>query len=116
MAGRTRRESADIAGDRLLQPANGEVSIDRKRADLALGLKRDRIEDGTVAAVVYHDGVQLGYLTYWAVKQALDHRGFAASQQVPGLDNAVTRSAATPTLLLGAPVVITKANVNRLHY
>ena len=62
---------------------------------------RPWIEDGTVAAVVYHDGVQLGYLTYWAVKQALDHRGFAASQQVPGLDNAVTRSAATHTLLLG---------------
>ncbi len=74
------------------------------------------IEDGTVGAVVYYDVVHLGYLTYWAVKQALNHRSFAASQHVPGLQGAVTWSAATHTLLLGPPVVITKANVNKLNY
>lgn len=77
---------------------------------------RSLIDDGTVAGVVAYDGAHLGYLTYWAVTQLLRHRTLAPTDTVPGLTEPVTWTAADHTLILGPPVVVTKANVNHLGY
>ncbi len=77
---------------------------------------RSAIDDGTVAGVVSYDGAHLGYLTYWAVTQMLHHRPFARRNSVPGLTAPATWTAPSHTLLLGPPVVVTKANMNSVHY
>ncbi|MDQ6839620.1 MAG: substrate-binding domain-containing protein [Actinomycetota bacterium] len=77
---------------------------------------RPWIENGTVHAVVYYNTVHLGYLTYWAVSQMLHHRDFAPRQTVPGLADPVSWDATTHTLVLGQPVVITRANVSKLNF
>ena len=77
---------------------------------------RSAIDDGTVAGVVSYDGVHLGYLTYWAVSRMLHHRAFAVHDTVPGLNAPVTWTAATHTLTLGPPILVTKGNVNHLGF
>lgn len=77
---------------------------------------RSAIDTGTVAGAVSYNAVHLGYLTYWAVSRVLHHRAFAAHDTVPGLTSPVTWTPATHTLLLGPPILVTKANVNRLDF
>lgn len=72
--------------------------------------------NGTVHAVVYYNSVHLGYLTYWAVDQMLHHRGFLPSQDVPGLPGPVTWDAPSHTLVLGPPVIITRADAGRFNF
>lgn len=77
---------------------------------------RSSIDNGSVAGVVSYNGAHLGYLTYWAVTQLLRHRTLAPRDTVPGLHGPVTWTAADHTLLLGPPIIVTKANVNHLDY
>jgi rhamnose transport system substrate-binding protein len=77
---------------------------------------KSSIDNGTVAGVVSYNSAHLGYLTYWAVTQMLHHRVFAPHDTVPGLAAPVTWTAANHTLLLGPPVIVTKANANRLDF
>lgn len=80
------------------------------------GSVSSRIVDGSLVGVVSYHPEQLGYLTYWAVTQMLRHRAFSDRDTVPGLSAPVTWTAATHTLLLGPPEVVTKANVKRYEH
>ncbi|MDA8303531.1 MAG: autoinducer 2 ABC transporter substrate-binding protein [Actinomycetota bacterium] len=73
---------------------------------------RPWIEDGVVKAVVLWNPTSLGYLMYWGVLQVLEHHPFKAENAVPGLPGKYEYFPASKTLLLGPPLLITKANVN----
>ena len=73
---------------------------------------RPFILDGTVKSVVLWNPISLGYLTGWGVIQELEHKPFKAENTVPGLKQKVKYFPKTHTLLLGNPMVITKANVS----
>ena len=71
---------------------------------------RSYVNDGTVKSVVLWNPIDLGTLTVWGVVQLLEHKTLAAENSVPGLGQ-VSYDAATRTLLLGKPLVITKSNI-----
>jgi rhamnose transport system substrate-binding protein len=73
---------------------------------------RPFIMDGTVQSVVLWNPIDLGYLTVWGVMQQLEHKPFQPENSVPGLAKQVSYNADTHTLLLGPPMVITKADVS----
>ena len=73
---------------------------------------RPFVLNGTVKSVVLWNPIDLGYLTCWGVLQVLDHKQFLKTNNVPGLDHPVEYFPDTHTLLLGPPMVITKANIN----
>jgi len=77
---------------------------------------RAYLKSGAFGFTVLWDPGALGYLTVWAGKQLLEHKPFAASQTVPGMDHPVTFDAATGVLLLGPPAVFTKANVDSFNF
>lgn len=72
---------------------------------------RSYVKGGTVKSVVLWDPVKLAYLTVWGVVQILEKKPFSAENQVPKIGT-VKYFADTKTLLLGPPLVITKANVD----
>ena len=73
---------------------------------------RPMIEKGVVKKVVVWNPTNLGYLMYWGVLQILEHHHFSAENTVPGLPGKYAYNPSTKTLNLGAPLIITKANVN----
>lgn len=73
---------------------------------------RPMIKNGVVKKVVVWNPTHLGYLMYWGVLQILEHHPFAAENTVPGLPGKYAYNPTTKTLNLGAPLIITKANVN----
>ncbi len=72
---------------------------------------RSYVNNGTVQSVVLWNPVDLAYLTVWGVVQILEKKPFAAENKVPSLGS-VKYFANDKTLLLGPPMVITKANVD----
>ncbi|MGH7084541.1 MAG: substrate-binding domain-containing protein, partial [Acetobacteraceae bacterium] len=72
---------------------------------------RSYVNNGTVHSVVLWNPVDLAYLTVWGVVQILEKKPFAAENKVPSLGS-VKYFANDKTLLLGPPMVITKANVD----
>lgn len=72
---------------------------------------RPYIKGGTVKSVVLWNPVDLAYLTVWGVVQILEKRPFSAENKVPNIGT-VKWFPDTKTLLLGPPMVITKANVS----
>ena len=72
---------------------------------------RPYIEDGVVKSVVLWNPVNLGYLTAWGVLQILEHHPFHKYNNVPGLGR-IEYVPSRHMLLLGPPLIITKANVN----
>lgn len=72
---------------------------------------RSYVKGGTVHSVVLWNPVDLAYLTVWGVVQILEKKPFAAENKVPNLGT-VKYFANDKTLLLGPPMVITKANVD----
>lgn len=73
---------------------------------------RPFIMDGTVKSVVLWNPIDLGYITVWGVMQLLEHKPLQPENTVPGLGHQVSYTADTHTLLLGPPMVITKADVS----
>jgi rhamnose transport system substrate-binding protein len=73
---------------------------------------RPYVEDGAIKTAEIWNPVNLGYLTYWGVLQMLEGHTFTAENVVPGLAGTHTYDASIHTLFLGAPLLITKANVN----
>ncbi len=71
---------------------------------------RPFVNNGTVKSVVLWNPVNLGYLTAWGVLQELEHKPLTAENDVPGLGK-IQYFPKTKTLLLGKPLVITKANI-----
>jgi rhamnose transport system substrate-binding protein len=68
------------------------------------------LESGAMTSTVLWDVEALGYLTVWALYQLALGNEFAASNNVPGLDNPVTYDSTTKILLLGTPTIFTKEN------
>lgn len=77
---------------------------------------RAYLKSGSFGFSVLWDPEKLGYLTVWAGKQLIDGKTFSAENSVPGLDQKVAYDAKTGVLLLGAPAVFTKQNVDQFHF
>ncbi|NBE99712.1 MULTISPECIES: autoinducer 2 ABC transporter substrate-binding protein [Nonomuraea] len=77
---------------------------------------RTYVESGVMTSTVLWNVPNLGVLTVWAMKQLLDGKQLAAKNTVPGLKDPVEYSAATKTLVMGPPMVFTKANIARYDY
>ncbi|NNG36985.1 autoinducer 2 ABC transporter substrate-binding protein [Nakamurella aerolata] len=75
------------------------------------------LKDGSSSASVLWDVQALGYLTVWAGVQMAEGKEFAAKPEI-GTDNLkdVSYDAATKTLLLGPPLVLTKDNVDNYNF
>jgi len=74
------------------------------------------LKDGTMTSTVLWDVPKLGALTVWAMKQLVDGKEIQASNTIAGFDQPIQYDAATKTLLLGDPMVFTKANVDNYNY
>jgi rhamnose transport system substrate-binding protein len=74
------------------------------------------LEDGSCSTSVLWNVESLGYLTAWAAKQLADGKTPAKTNKVSGELPAVKFNAATKTLLLGDPLLITTANVDQFKY
>ena len=74
------------------------------------------LADRSCAASILWDVENLGYLTAWAGAQLAQGRPFAATNAVSPALPAVAYDPATRTLLLGAPLEITAANVDTFSY
>ncbi|MCF6470493.1 autoinducer 2 ABC transporter substrate-binding protein [Nonomuraea sp. MG754425] len=77
---------------------------------------RTFVDSGAMTSTVLWDVPQLGILTVWAMKQLLDGKEIAAESTVPGLDEPVKYDATGKTLVLGPPMVFTKANIGQFDY
>jgi rhamnose transport system substrate-binding protein len=74
------------------------------------------LEDGSSSTSVLWNVESLGYLTAWAAKQLADGKSLAETNKVSGELPAVKYDAATKTLLLGDPLLITTTNVDQFKY
>lgn len=74
------------------------------------------LKDGSSSASVLWDVQALGYLTVWAGVQLAEGKTIAAKPEVGGGISGVSYDAATKSLLLGPPLVITKDNVGKYNY
>ncbi len=72
---------------------------------------RPYVNGGTVKSVVLWNPIDLAYLTVWGVVQILEKKPFSSDNKVPNLGN-VKYFPDSKTLLLGPPMVVTKANVS----
>lgn len=74
------------------------------------------LADGSSSGSILWDVEQLGYLTAWAGEQLAAGKTFTASNNVSSDLPAVNWDAATKTMLLGDPLVITTDNVDQFNY
>ncbi|MGI8697156.1 MAG: autoinducer 2 ABC transporter substrate-binding protein [Mycobacteriales bacterium] len=74
------------------------------------------LQSGAASASVLWDVQQLGYLTAWAGAQLAEGKSFAATNKVDAQLPAVKWDPKAKTLLLGDPLIITKANAGKYHY
>lgn len=72
--------------------------------------------DGSASLSVLWNVESLGYLTAWAGKQVADGKPLAASNKVNLELPAIKYDAATKTVLLGEPLLITQENVDQFKY
>jgi len=74
------------------------------------------VKKGIMKESILWNPEDLGYLTVWAMRQVADGKSFKASNEVPGLDKPVAYDKAKKQLLLGPPLVIDKANVDKYEF
>lgn len=74
------------------------------------------LADGSSSASILWDVEQLGFLTAWAGKQLADGKTFGATNNVSAKLPAVAWTESSKMLLLGDPLVISKANVDQFSY
>lgn len=74
------------------------------------------LADGSSSSSILWDVEQLGYLTAWAGDQLAAGKQFQPVNKVSDKLPAVKWDAATKTLLLGDPLVITKDNADQFSY
>jgi rhamnose transport system substrate-binding protein len=77
---------------------------------------RPYLADGSASASVLWDVEQLGYLTAWAGYQLAKGRHFQPVNHVSDALPSVRWDAATRTLLLGDPLILTRHNAGRYPY
>lgn len=77
---------------------------------------RAYLKSGAFGYTVLWDPEKLGFLTVWAGKELIDGKKFAAENAVPGFAEPVRYDSKTGILLLGAPAVFTKDNVDQYHF
>jgi rhamnose transport system substrate-binding protein len=71
---------------------------------------------GAASASVLWDVENLGYLTAWAGKQLAEGKSFGATNHVSPALPSITYSPRDKSLLLGRPLIITKANAGDYDY
>jgi len=74
------------------------------------------LADGSSSGAILWDVEQLGYLTAWAGDQLSTGKALQPTNHVSDKLPAVAWDAATKTLLLGDPLVITKDNADQFNY
>jgi rhamnose transport system substrate-binding protein len=74
------------------------------------------LTSGASSASVLWDVQNLGYLTAWAGLQLAEGKSFSATNHVSSKMPSVSWDAASKTLLLGKPLIITKSNVGNYNY
>ena len=74
------------------------------------------LENGSSSASILWDVQNLGYLTAWAGGQLAEGKQLAETNNVSPDLSAIKYDAASKTLLLGPPLVITKENVDQYNY
>jgi len=74
------------------------------------------MDKGIMTTSILWDAKALGYLTVWAGVQLVYGTPFSAENTVPTFDEPVRYDAEKKILLLGDPLVITKANVDRFDF
>ncbi|HEU0165795.1 MAG TPA: autoinducer 2 ABC transporter substrate-binding protein [Thermomicrobiales bacterium] len=74
------------------------------------------VKAGVMKSTVLWDVPQLGALTVWAMNQLITGKGIKASNTIPGFKDPVVYDKANQTLILGKPIVFTKANINNYDY
>ncbi|MDF2443374.1 MAG: rhamnose transport system substrate-binding protein [Subtercola sp.] len=74
------------------------------------------LADGSSSASILWDATALGTLANWAAVQLAEGKTFAATNNVNADLPAVEYDEATKTLLLGPPLTITTANVDKFSY
>src|SRR3954453_223860 len=74
------------------------------------------LENGSSSASILWDVQNLGYLTAWAGGQLAEGKQLAETNNVSPDLSAIKYDAASKTLLLGPPLVITKDNVDQYNY
>lgn len=74
------------------------------------------LKDGSSSGSILWDVQNLGYLTGWAGLQLAEGKTLQATNNVSSAMPAIKFDAATKTLLLGDPLIITKANVDTFNY
>jgi rhamnose transport system substrate-binding protein len=74
------------------------------------------LENGASSASILWDVQNLGYLTAWAGGQLAEGKQLAETNNVSPDLSAIKYDAASKTLLLGPPLVITKDNVDQYNY
>src|ERR1035437_8002476 len=72
--------------------------------------------DGSSSGSILWDVQNLGYLTAWAGMQIKENKPFQATNDVSNVIKGVKWDSKTKELLLGPPLVLTKANVNKYNY
>lgn len=74
------------------------------------------MDKGIMTTSVLWDAKALGYLTVWAGVQLAKEIPFQAQNTVPSFDKPVRYFADSQILLLGDPLIITKANVDQFDF
>jgi rhamnose transport system substrate-binding protein len=77
---------------------------------------KDYVLSDAMTYSVLWNPADLGYLTVWAGKQVADGKPFEAEPSVEGLDAKVRWMPDEKTLLLGAPAVFTKENIEQFDF
>lgn len=74
------------------------------------------LTDGSSSGSILWDVQNLGYLTAWAGMQMKENKPFQATNDVSSVIKGVKWDSKTKELLLGPPLVLTKANVKKYNY
>ena len=77
---------------------------------------RDYIKSGAMTYSVLWNPSDLGYLTVWAGAELAAGKEISGDIKVPGLESAPRWIPETKTLLLGAPMVFTKENIDQFNF
>jgi rhamnose transport system substrate-binding protein len=77
---------------------------------------KDYVKSGAMTYSVLWNPADLGYLTVWAGKEVAEGRPFGDKVSVEGLDANVQWLPADNILLLGAPKVFTKDNIEQFNF
>jgi ABC-type sugar transport system substrate-binding protein len=77
---------------------------------------KDYVKSGAMTYTVLWNPTDLGYLTVWAGKEVAEGRKFGDKVAVDGLDANVQWLADQKILLLGAPMVFTKDNIEKFNF